>query len=116
MLRLVVRRSELYATGLAATADEHLRLDDDLRRVTHAVEEARGRGARLGGGAGDLPGRHRQALREQELLGVGFLDLHGASMVRGAPFGGGAPMNSGTVEMGCLAILDEHGQMCRASA
>ena len=50
---------ELHAAGLAAAADEHLGLDHDLRRVPGAVEQAGGGGARLGGGAGDLPRRAR---------------------------------------------------------
>ena len=39
-------------------------------------EDPLGRGARLGGGVGDLPGGHGQALGDEQRLGVGFLDLH----------------------------------------
>ena len=82
VLRLVVSGGEPDAARLASTADEHLRLDHHLARVARAVEQPGGRSASLGRAPGDLPGRNRQTLGEQELLGVGFLDLHGWPMVR----------------------------------
>ena len=39
-------------------------------------EEPLGGRARLGGRVGDLPRRDRQALGDEQRLGVGFLDLH----------------------------------------
>ena len=65
---------ELHAAGLAAAADEDLGLDHD--RAGAVGEEPLGGGARLGDGVGDLPGGDRQALGDEQRLGVGFLDLH----------------------------------------
>ena len=66
---------ELHAAGLAATADEDLGLDDDLAGPggEEAAAAARASSTRVG----DLPGRDRQALGDEQRLGVGFLDLHG---------------------------------------
>ena len=65
---------QLHAAGLAAPADQHLRLDHHGGRAL--AEEASGRRARLGDRVGDRPRGHGQALREEQRLGVGFLDLH----------------------------------------
>ena len=73
-LRLVRVAGELHAAGLAAPADEDLGLDDDLAGARG--EDPLGGRARLAGGVGDLPGRDRQALGDEQRLGVGFLDLH----------------------------------------
>ena len=45
-------------------------------------EEPLGRGARLGDRVGDLPAGDRQALGDEQRLGVGFLDLHGRAGLR----------------------------------
>src|SRR5207247_11274681 len=73
-LPLLGRAAQLCPAGLAAAADEDLGLDDDL--LPAGGEEAVRGGARLGRGLGDLPWRDRQALRHEERLRVGFLDLH----------------------------------------
>jgi len=74
-LGLLGRPGELHAAGLAAATDEDLGLDDDL---FGAGEHSLCGRARFGNGPRDLPRRDRQALRQQELLRVGFLDLHAA--------------------------------------
>ena len=66
---------QLDAAGLAAPADEDLGLDDDRRGA--AGEDPFGGGACLRDRVGDLPDRDRQALGDEQRLGVGFLDLHG---------------------------------------
>ena len=78
---LVDRAGELDATRLAAPADEDLRLDDD--RVAALVEEALRGGPDVVDGMRDLPRRDGQPLREQQGLGVGFLDLHGRATASG---------------------------------
>ena len=65
---------QLHPAGLAAPADQHLRLDHHGGRAV--AEEASGRRACLGHRAGDRPRGYGQALREEQRLGVGFLDLH----------------------------------------
>ena len=72
--RLVRGARELDAAGLASAADQDLGLDDDL--VGAPGEEALGGGTGLLDGVGDGPGRDRQALGDEQRLGVGFLDLH----------------------------------------
>ena len=102
---------ELDAAGLAAAADEDLGLDDDRRGA--AGEDPLGRGACLRDGVGDLPGGDRQALGDEQRLGVGFLDLHARQgSVAGVGAGdrwyrvaAGAPDDSGTNRDGRLAIL-----------
>ena len=73
-LGLVRGVGELDAAGLAAPADEHLGLDHDGSGAgsEHAL---RGR-SRVGDGPGHLPSGDGQALRDEQSLGVGFLDLH----------------------------------------
>ena len=90
LLRLVRRAGELHAAGLAAAADQDLGLDHDL--VGAGGEEPFRRGPCLGRGVGDLPGRHRQALGDEQRLGVGFLEFH----ARQAPWRGGAGDRDGT--------------------
>ena len=117
---------ELHAAGLAAPADEDLGLDDDLARQP-AAEEPLGRRPRLGRGVGDLPGRDRQALGDEQRLGVGFVEFH----ARQAPVGwtvtgtamvprrlrGDAPLTESGTERGRrLAILIERGHVGRATA
>ena len=48
-------------------------IDDSARP---AAEDAFSGGSRLGDGVGDLPVGYGQALRDEQGLGVGFLDLH----------------------------------------
>ena len=84
-------RGELHAAGLAAAADEDLGLDHD--RLGAGAEEPFGGGARLVDGVGDLPVGDRQALGDEQRLGVGFLDLHASAMAGlrrrdGRPSGG----------------------------
>ena len=75
-------RCQLHAAGLAAPSDEHLRLDHDLGRSGR--EKVLRGGSRVRTRARDGPGRHRQALGDEERLRVGFLDLHGRPMVQGS--------------------------------
>ena len=84
---LVRTGGELDATGLAAAAHQHLRLDHDL--VGAAGQEVRRR----------FPRRHRrvdnrvvgdgQALLAQQCLGVVLLQLQGARLLRVADPGSG---------------------------
>ena len=74
LLGLVGAGGKLHAAGLAAPADEDLGLDDD--RAGTARQDPLGGGTRLGDGVGDLPVGYGQALRDEQGLCVGFLDLH----------------------------------------
>ena len=69
---------ELDAAGLAAAADEDLGLDRRPCSAPAVEEAARRPRAPRPAVSGDLPAGNRQALGEQERLGVGFLDLHAA--------------------------------------
>ena len=91
VLGLVGGGGELDAARLAATADEHLGLDDHLAGgVARIGEEPDGGGARLGGGAGDLPGGDGEPLGDEQRLRVGFLDLHATGETSGRADLGGA--------------------------
>ena len=79
--RLVRGTGQLHAAGLAAAADEHLGLDDDLAGAF--VEEPLGGRDGLVDGVGDGPRRDRQALGDEQRLRVGFLDLHGRGQAPG---------------------------------
>ncbi len=85
---LVGRAGELHATGLAPATDEDLGLDDDLPADRTLGEEATSGRAGLVDGVGDLPGGDRQALGDEQRLGVGFLDLHGRRRLRVRPGSG----------------------------
>ncbi len=58
--------------------------DDDLPADRTLSQEPPGGRPDLVDGAGDLPGRDRQALGDEQRLGVGFLDLHGRGGLRNA--------------------------------
>ena len=82
-LGLLRRLGELDAAGLAAAADEHLRLDDDL------AAELLGGGAGLLGGRRHAPVRHGNAGAREELLPLVFVEIHGRARVY--PSGGREP-------------------------
>ena len=74
-LGLLGRVRELDAAGLAAAADEHLRLDDDL------AAELLGSGASLLGSRREAPLRHRNAGAREQLLSLVFVEIHGRARV-----------------------------------
>ncbi len=117
---LLGRARQLHPAGLATPADEHLGLDHDL---PGAGGEVPLRGfARLGGRVGHVPGRDRQALGDEQRLGVGFLDLHASGLRvvwragRRWYRAGDRPSHDGTAAGGRLAILGERGHIGRAAA
>ena len=124
-LRFVRGARELHATGFPAPTDEDLGLDDDL--VGTRAEESFRRRPRLGRGVGDLPCRDRQALGDEQRLGVGFVEFHarqapvgwtlmGTAMVPRRPRSDAPPTESGTERGRRLAILVERGHVGRATA
>ena len=70
LARLRLVRGELHAAGLAAPADQHLRLDDD--RVADLVGRADG----LLDGRDGSPGRHLQAVTGEQLLALVLQQVH----------------------------------------
>jgi hypothetical protein len=79
-LGLIGRPREANATCLAAPADQDLRLHHDA--LAARLEDALRRSPGLGRGSGNLPGRDRQPVCEQQRLGVRFLDLHARRLLR----------------------------------
>ena len=69
-------RGQLHAAGLAAAADENLRLDDDR------AADALGGGARLLGGGRDLAIEQRHAMAGEDLLGPILLELQSGLLGR----------------------------------
>ena len=73
-LGLVGRGGQLHATGLAATADEDLGLDD--HGLVARQQDPLRCGPCLGRRMGHFPAGNGQTLGHEQGLGVGFLDLH----------------------------------------
>jgi len=67
---LVHVTGEFDATGLTATADLHLRLDDD--RIAHAFRD----GNSLVNGVGDVAGRHGDAVAREVPLALILKEIH----------------------------------------
>ena len=61
---------ELHATGLAAAAHLHLRLDDD------GLPDLAGDRLRLLGRLGDAAGEHGDAVRGQQVTGLVLEEIH----------------------------------------
>ena len=70
LARLLGRLGQLDAAGLAAPADQHLRLDDDH------LADAPGDGLGLVRRVGHFPGVHRDAVPRQDLFGLVFVYIH----------------------------------------
>ena len=81
---LVGAAGELHAAGLAAAADEDLRLDDDLAAAR--VEQPLRRRARLGRRGRDRPVRNGQSGLLEQGPGVELLELH--TLLSGVTAGG----------------------------
>ena len=66
------RRVNYVAAGLATTAGQHLRLDNDA-----PAAERLGAGASLFGGMGNAALAGRNAVPREELLALMFVEIHG---------------------------------------
>ena len=76
---LVGRRRQLDAAGLAAAADEHLRLDDD------GPADLGRRRPRLLGRERDAPVRDGDAEAREELLALVLVEIHASEASRSRP-------------------------------
>ena len=99
------RTGEPHPTCLAASADEHLRLDDHAFGTDR--EEAFGRRPDLPGGSRHLPRRNRQSLRQQECLCVRFLDLQERQLL--SLMGLGSEMSQSAAARAAIARIVANG-------